>query len=277
MLINRKEWIHKFKAIFLLLPPAWILLTTGAVVLSESRPYEGMILIPAGKFIIGSDSAMDGKRGEDFGVDEEPRHKLHLNAFYIDQYEVTIGEYKEYLKVSGKEWLGDINFPEEFPPEIYFNPPDLNRHPANYISWYDADDYCRWKGKRLPTEFEWEKAARGAEGRRWPWGNQYEPGNAHTSEKFPAWTAPVGSHPEDKSVYGVYDSAGNVSEWTSSHYLSYQGNTVSDGRYKKGVYVLKGGSFLEPGKIFGRPARRFASRPDYSHRTYGFRCAKDAD
>ena len=162
-------------------------------------------------------------------------------------------------------------------PSIYSEPERLNRHPANYVPWPDANGYCIWKGKRLPTEYEWEKAARGKDGQRWPWGDSYARGRAHTIETGIRRTAPVGSYPEDISPYGLYDMAGNVQEWTSSHFLPYPGNTINDGRYSKDIYVLKGGSFLLTAPLFARPAARSFSRPDYSHRTYGFRCAKDAD
>ena len=235
-----------------------------------------MILIQGGKFIAGSDSTTDGKRGVDYGVSEEPRHEVYLKAFYIDKYEVTIGEFREYLNISLREWIGDIRLPLEMP-LIYSEPERLNRHPANYVPWPDANDYCRWKGKRLPSEYEWEKAARGKDGRKWPWGKEYEIGMAHTREAGTRHTAPVGSYPEDISPYGLYDMVGNVHEWTSSHFLSYPGNTINDGRYSKDIYALKGGSFLLTAPLFARPAARSFSRPDYNHRTYGFRCAKDAD
>ena len=113
-----------------------------------------MIFIPEGEFIAGSDSSTDGKRGVEYGVSEEPRHKVYLKAFYIDKFEVTIGQYREYLKVTQKEWFGDIKLPKEMP-LIYAEPERLNRHPANYVAWPDANAYCMWKGKRLPTEYEW--------------------------------------------------------------------------------------------------------------------------
>ena len=263
----------------------YILLLTGILISAGpeaeaetvSVSHDEMVLIPAGEFIAGSGADKDGKRGEDYGVSEEPGHKVSLKAFYIDKYEVTIGEYKEYLKTTEKKWLGDINFPQEFPPEIYFDPPEFDLYPANYISWFDANDFCQWKGKRLPTEFEWEKAARGTDGRRWTWGDSFDPSLTHVSENMKiSWTARVGSHPEDRSPCGVYDMTGNLSEWTSSPFLPYPGNTINDGRYSRDIYVIKGGSFLQPGRLHGRPAARSFSRPDYSHRTYGFRCAKDA-
>lgn len=270
-------WCRLLITILLTIVVSWgiVFLDAGNLYSSEAVKRE-MILIPAGEFIAGSDNNTDGKRGVDFGVAEEPRHKVYLKAFYIDKYEVTVGEYREYLKAKTKEWLGDIRLPKEMP-AIYSEPERLNRHPASYVPWADADDYCKWVGKRLPTEYEWEKAARGKDGRQWSWGNKYEIGKAHTSEAGIKGTVTAGSYPEDISPYGVYDMVGNVHEWTASHFLPYPGNTINDGRYSKDVYVLKGGSFLMTGIVFARVAARSSSRPDYSHRTYGFRCAKDAD
>lgn len=249
------------------------MLLLAPIVLSQDD-YANMVLIPEGEFIIGAGSE-DGRPGFDYGVDEEPRHKVYIDAFYIDKYEVTIVEYKEFLRVTGGKWIGDPNFQEEYLPEKFFNPPDWDKYPINYMTWHDADAYCRWKGKRLPTEAEWEKAARGSDGRKWPWGNKFDPEKTHTEETSQGWTAPVGSHPEDKSPYGVYDMGGNLSEWTSSHYLPYPGNKFDDGRYSKNAYVLKGGPFLLPGRFHSRPAARSLAYPAYSHRMFGFRCAKD--
>ncbi len=234
-----------------------------------------MVLIPAGEFIMGS-GPEDGKAGVDYGVDEEPRHKVYLNAFYIDKYEVTIGKYKKFLQATDGKWVGDPNFPGQYLPERLFNPPDWDIYPVNYMTWSDADSFCRWDGKRLITEAEWEKAARGTDGRKWPWGNESDPEKFHVLENSQGWTAPVGSHPEDISPYGVYDMGGNLSEWTSSYYLPYPGNKINDGRYTKNVYVLRGGSFHLSGEIYGRNAARSLAYPAYSHRMFGIRCAKDA-
>lgn len=235
-----------------------------------------MVFIPEGEFIMGSQSPEDGKTGFDYGVDEEPRHKVYLKAFYIDKYETTLSEFREYLKATGKEWLGDSYISEEYPSEPHPNIPDPDRSPVNYVSWEEAKDFCTWKGKRLPTEPEWEKAARGADGRRWPWGNVFDPQKANVEEKGEGWITPIGGHPEDKGPYGIYDMGGNVSEWTASHYLPYPGNKYDDGRYSKKAYVLKGGSFLLPGRLYGRGAARSLAYPAYRHRMFGFRCAKDA-
>lgn len=238
-----------------------------------------MILIPAGEFIMGSDPGEYGRPGFDYGTDEEPKQKVYLKAFYIDKYEVTMDEYRQFINDTGSEWFGDAVDDSRYrkpPIESQFNPPDKGQYPANYISWDDASKYCSWKGKRLLTEAEWEKAARGVDGRFWPWGNEFDKTKANVRENSIMWTSAVGSHPEDKSPFGVYDMAGNVSEWTSSHYLPYPGNTINDGRYTKDAYVVKGGSFMLPGKLYGRPAARSLAFPAYTHRMYGIRCAKDA-
>lgn len=242
----------------------------------DGDPFQNMAFIPEGEFIMGSESPKDGRPGYDYGVDEEPRHKVYLKAFHIDRYEVTIGEFKEYLKATKKTWLGDQNFPDEFPPEVAFNPAEKDRYPVNYIDWYEADAYCRWRGKRLPAEAEWEKAARGGDGRVWPSGSQFDVHDANVRETGNTGTTPVGSYPNDKSPFGLYDVVGNLSEWTSSYYLPYPDNKYNDGRYTTNAYVLKGGNFLLDAKD-GRPAVRSLAYPGYSHRMYGIRCAKDGN
>src|SRR3972149_585090 len=120
-----------------------------------------MILIPAGEFIMGSNPVDDGRRGFGHGVDEEPRHKVKLDAFYIDQYEVTIEEYREFLDATGREWYGDAEDESRYsslPVERDFNIPDSGRHPVNYIAWNDAYDFCRWKGKRCDNTENVENA-----------------------------------------------------------------------------------------------------------------------
>ena len=236
---------------------------------------EGMVFIPKGEFIMGAQSPDDGRPGFDYGVDEEPRHRVFLKAFYMDRYEVTIGEFKEYLKATGKQWVGDKNFPDQFPPEVLFAPSERDRFPVNYMTWDEADAYCRWRGKRLPTEFEWEKAARGDDGRIWPTAGPFDAKDANVVGSGNSWPAPVGSYPEDKSPFGLYDVVGNLSEWTSSYYLPYPGNKYDDGRYSDKLFVIRGGSFLLNAQD-GRPAARSFDYSAYGHRMYGFRCAKDA-
>lgn len=251
-----------------------------------------MVHVPAGGFLMGS-TGQDGKIGFEIGVDELPQRKVHVRSFYIDRHEVTEARYLEFLRATGSK-----KFPgywKEAGRADHF-PDGYDNYPVSDVDWFDAESYCKWAGKRLLTEAEWEKAARGTDGRLYPWGNQFEPGRANTLEasgvwKAPAgqehynvdgWKAPVGSHPDDISPYGVYDMAGNVREWTATAYQSYPGNrarTVKDaGPFK----MIRGGSYLTEA-IFSRTAARLAVLPTVGHRetdgwhsdyTYGFRCAK---
>ncbi len=253
------------------------ILIGGPVVLWSSLkpPNNDMVLIPEGNFIMGT-GAETGNAGEDYGVDEEPRHVVYLKAFYINRFEVTIREYKKFLKATNQKWAGATEFTDRYPPEVFFDPEKIDKYPVDRISWNDADAFCRWKGIRLPTEGEWEKAARGIDGRTYSWGNLYDAQKANTEDAGIGWSAPVGSFPEDRSPFGLYDVSGNLLEWTSSHYLPYKGNQLKDGRWSAHSYVLRGGSFLLPGKLFGRPAHRSTAYSGYAHRAFGFRCARDA-
>jgi formylglycine-generating enzyme required for sulfatase activity len=251
------------------------------------------VYIPGGWFPMGS-SDRDGKIGFEIGVDELPQQKVYVRSFYMDRYEVTEVQYLEFLKATGsKKYPGywkEAGQADHFP-EGYRN------YPVSDIDWFDAVSYCRWAGKRLPTEAEWEKAARGTDGRLWPWGNRFEPGRANTLESSAAWTAPkgqerynvkgwkapVGSHPEDVSPYGAYDMAGNVREWTATAYQSYPGNTTRTVQDAGSFKIIRGGSYLTEA-AFSRTAARLAVLPTvgpraadgwHSDYTYGFRCAGD--
>lgn len=252
-----------------------------------------MVNIPGGWFPMGS-SDRDGKIGFEIGVDELPQQKVYVRSFYMDRYEVTEAQYLEFLMATGsKKYPGywkEAGQADHFP-EGYRN------YPVSDIDWFDAVSYCRWAGKRLPTEAEWEKAARGTDGRLWPWGNRFEPGRANTLESSAVWTAPkgqerynvkgwkapVGSHPEDVSPYGAYDMAGNVREWTATAYQSYPGNTMRTVQDAGSFKIIRGGSYLTEA-AFSRTAARLAVLPTvgpraadgwHSDYTYGFRCAGD--
>jgi len=226
----------------------------------------GMVYIPPGSFLMGSNPT-DGAVGLEIGVDELPQHQVDLPGYFIDRYEVTVGAYRAFVTATGHR-----------PPRIWIDPlypKPSDDHPVVDVNWFDADVYCRWAGKRLPTEAEWEKAARGTDGRRWPWGDRWQRGDANIQGDRRHWTAPVGSYPSDKSPYGVFDMAGNAMEWTDSWYAAYPGSTVKRLAFGKHFKVLKGGSWMSPVNPFTHAASRYGIGPKWDHPHFGFRCAKD--
>lgn len=200
---------------------------------AKSPPVDhaAMVMVPAGKFVFGKDRA---------------KKTVDLPAFLIDKFEVTNRQYARF------------NLDHRFDPELG----DL---PVTMVSQADARNHCEALDKRLPTEEEWEKAARGGDGRAYPWGNEFDAMAAVTSETDfrgnPAQPLDVGSRPRGKSPSGALDMAGNVWEWTDSH----------DGRYA----VLKGGSYFED-RLSAQATARLLSIPEDSKDYVGFRCVKDA-
>ncbi len=221
-----------------------------------------MVLVPAGKFT----------RGSNLGDDEKPVRQIYLNAFYMDKYEVTVGQYARYLEATDME---------EPPDWSIMNQPQHQRRPVVNVNWEDAVNYCKWKGKRLPTEAEWEKAARGTDGRIYPWGNE-APTRLHANYGRKDWDdhhalAPVGSFEAGKSPYGIYDMAGNAWEWVFDWYdhdyykKSPEKNPIGPGKGEG--KVVRGGSWLYVSE-FLRSAHRFDAQPTNRLFGYGFRCAK---
>lgn len=233
-----------------------------------------MVLVPAGEFTMGS---TDGSE------DEKPVHQVSLDAYYLDKYEVTVGRYAKFLDATG------FNGPPKW---TTMDQPLHQKRPIVNVDWSDASNYCEWAGKRLPTEAEWEKAARGADGRIYPWGNEPpDPLRAnYGKEKWNNHDAlqPVGQLKDGKSPYGIYDLAGNVWEWVSDWYDPDYYTTSppqnpkgpKSGKYK----VLRGGSWdLAPENL--RSTRRDLNiplAPSYESPAYrnfnsGFRCAKNPE
>lgn len=209
-----------------------------------ARDGKQMLLIPAGDFIMGSD---------EFGP-EQPMRTLTLPDYYIDMYPVTNAEYKRYMLATRalppRHWRG------------FEAPAGLENHPVHRISWYEAVDYCAWAGKRLPTEAEWEKAARGADGRRWPWGNEFDERNALVWDRGEFLdTVPVDSHPGGASPYGVCEMAGHVEEWCADWYEGYPGSTYQCGAYGGKFKALRGGSSFFT-QNHARCAYRCFTRPE---------------
>ena len=244
-----------------------------------------MMFIPAGDFYMGSKN-----RDKDAERDEKPRHIVSVDAFYIDKYEVTNAQYKEFIDAN-PQWQKD-RIPKKYHDGDYLKhwdgndyPPDKGNHPVVYVSWYAAMAYAQWQGKRLPTEAEWEKAARGANYRYIPGMMRLDADKANYGENV-GDTTPVGRYPANE--YGLYDMRGNVWEWCldeynadfysiSPHHDPLAGGTVdnivSDFMNVKSVRVLRGGSWVSDAK-FVRVSDRTRFTPKNTNKARGFRCVR---
>jgi len=218
-----------------------------------------MVLVPAGEFTMGSDNS------------SEQVHQVQLDAFWIDVYEVTNALYKKCVD-AGK--CQPPNPTKSYTRDLYYGNAQYDNYPVIYVSWDDANTFCEWAGKRLPTEAEWEKAARGTDGRIYPWGNTFDKNLLNLSEGGKGDTTAVGRYPAGASPYGVMDMAGNVWEWVNDWYdANYyassprenpKGPTLGNSR------VLRGGSFVG----YVRAASRYSNRPVSRDSSFGFRCAQ---
>ena len=237
------------------------------------------ILVPAGEFEMGAE-------GGPAGADESPKHRVDLDAFYIGKYEVTNRQYYTFVKATGHK-----------PPENCCDPKEniwrgdsmldgIGELPVINVSWEDAFAYCQWSGGRLPTEAEWEKAARGTDGRIYPWGNDPVTGNRtnYSIENVTFWDGPATLARKDqydygKSAYGAYEMAGNVWEWIQDWYdETYYKNSPSKnppGPVSGTERVIRGGSWRNTPDTL-RSSNRSKHAPG-ERRTYiGMRCAKNA-
>ncbi|MCH8156690.1 MAG: SUMF1/EgtB/PvdO family nonheme iron enzyme [Nitrospinae bacterium] len=234
-----------------------------------------MVLISAGDFIMGTDKIDEENTQQKIGtvkplyLDQHPARTVHLDAYYIDKYEVTNEEYKRFIDASGFD-----EYPGHWKNGTFAE--GTGRYPVTDITWSEAWTYALWARKKLPTEAQWEKAARGADGRSFPWGNTYEKGKANMDIDGARAASAVGSYPGDVSPYGVYDLAGNVMEWTGDWYLPYPGSTYKDPRFGKVLKVLRGNGFQKAGHYF-LDAYRYAflrteADPGDYFENVGFRC-----
>ncbi len=226
-----------------------------------------MVQIPEGPFTMGSN---------DGDPDETPEHQVFLKAFFIDVREVNQDEYARFAKMTRRP-MPKIEVFEDDQSKVL--KPELA---AMSVSWDDARAYCKWAGKRLPTEAEWEKAGRGEGKRKYPWGEKFALGAANIDgpEDGYKYLAPPGSFEAGRSPYGLYDMTGNVAEWVEDSY--------EEGIYKKAVYrdpkgpddgqlkVVRGGSWRETAQN-ARLSKRFAAKHWRTDVTIGIRCASDLE
>ena len=270
-----------------------------------TNPRDGstLRLIPAGEFTMGStrrdlESARELDRdGEAFALSHEsyalahemPQFELFLPAYYLSVFTVTNEQFARFLnelqppRATLELWV--YSTPHIIKPEVegqtYRVEPGFERHPAVHVTWFGAEAYCRWAGLRLPTEVEWEKAARGTEARLFPWGNEWH-------DDFLRWrrgersepTAAVDAYPEGRSPYGIFQMAGNVVEWCEDWYQPrfYDEHAMGNRRppHSGDERVLRGGSCLKRHKLEFRCAMRMASSPASIWTAFtGIRCACD--
>lgn len=237
-----------------------------------------MTLVPASTFTMGSTF-------DELNEEEKPTHEVYLDAFYIDKYEVTNAQYLEFLehikqtgdhsKCYKDEPKNKDHKPDKWDDDRYYDHPDF---PVIRVDWYDAYAYAAWAGKRLPTEAEWEKATRGTDGRRFPWGNVWDIKRCNVGSKG---SLAVGSYESGKSVYDCYDTVGSVSEWCSDWYLADYYNesprlNPKGPEVSTGMRVIRGGSLFANNVYQMRCARRSKGKPTERNRGIGFRCAADA-
>lgn len=253
------------------------------------NPRDGSLLrlIPSGAFTMGSTpddivaaTRMD-KDGEQFALRHEtPQFTATLPAYYIGVHAVTNEQFARFLDdahPTARQLELWLPWPERL------RVPEFARHPVVNVSWFGAEAYCRWAGLRLPTELEWEKAARGIDGRLFPWGNEWQPqalrwwSNRGRNET----TAPVDAFPEGRSPYGLYQMAGNVEEWCADCYQPDVYQRYATGNLRMPTHgigrVARGGACLRRNKLEFRCAMRRANPPALVNILYtGLRCACDA-
>jgi formylglycine-generating enzyme required for sulfatase activity len=221
-----------------------------------------MVEVPAGPFTMGSDAS---------DPEDAPAHEVDLPAFEIDKFEVTNVDFATFVEATGYEtyakqkgfrtWRDEWGEGED-------------NHPVVMVNWEDALAYCEWLGKRLPTEAEWEKAARGDDGRSFPWGEGWDPNKANVKETGLRTPVTVGSFGEGASPYGVEDMVGNVWEWTADWYQPYPGNTTDDPYYGEQFRVTRGGGWFDE-EPQATTFNRNAGDPQTTvNDDVGFRCAR---
>jgi formylglycine-generating enzyme required for sulfatase activity len=220
-----------------------------------------MMYVPKGTFTMGSSSG-----------GESPIHTVDLDSYYIDKFEVTNAAYKRCVDAGVCAAPKQSNSSTR---TAYYSNPEFDEYPVINVDWNMSKTYCEWRGDRLPTEAEWEKAARSLDGRTYPWGENIDCDTANYQSSCVGDTTKVGSYLKNVSPYGLYDMAGNVWEWTSSLYKPYP-YTRNDGRedpLSSDRRVLRGGSW-DNNDFGARSADRDVNSPDVINGSIGFRCAR---
>ena len=227
------------------------------------NPKDGveMVYVPAGEFVMGSaDSDKNAEAGE------KPQFRVSLPGYWIDKFEVTVAQYRKFCQETGREmpdapvwgWQGS--------------------HPVVNVAWDEAAAYAKWAGERLPMEMEWEKAARGTDGRIYPWGDEWEASRCANKTNSSDGPTPVGSYPSGASPYGVLDMAGNVWEWCADWYDADAYQRYAKGDLKPpvsgGQKVLRSGSSAGGKPAFLRCARRLSCSRGLAVSGFGFRCVR---
>jgi len=245
-----------------------------------------MVHIPPGHFFFGTNKKDETAEALSLGIpkpwyaDETPRQKIFLKGYYIDVFEVTYKRYKKYV-----DELGAV------PPGNWVNnnfPAGKDKEPVTWVTWFDAANFCQWAGKSLPTEKQWERAAKGTKNNEYPWGNEYQLGLANLSGRAGSKNKPVkvGSFPKSATKEGVHDLVGNVWEWVRDDYKPYKGSTYKNEFYDSGYKILRGHSASDighfPGKLYANAIKMFArsgyrqfANPDEPGPDVGFRCVSE--
>lgn len=220
-----------------------------------TAPPPGMVLVPGGELVMGNNTSSD--------LAEKPEHRVQVQTFFLDMLEVTNQDYSKFLQAT------------QYQPPPHWKTGDYpageNNYPVTNITWNDAQAYARWAGKRLPTEIEWEYAARGSNRRVYPWGNDFNSAFANTKESQKTGPMPVGSYPKGASFCNALDLVGNVAEWTDSTYQPYPGSKAKPVADRK---IIRGGDFRRD-KLVATTTTRLLATPATRDLALGFRCAQD--
>lgn len=274
------------KSLFLVLVGILFAAACSPQIQTRTNAQDGQVMVhvPAGEFKMGTSDAqvqtLTAQHVAANGFDsEKPGHTVNVGEFWIDRDLISNAAYKKFLDANPAHPVPDIDLTQlkgwSWNAQTRTFPTGRENMPAVLVTWSDANAYCQWAGGRLPTEAEWEKAARGTDGRLYPWGNDWDKTKTPFGEKGSTDTAPIGSFPGGASPYGANDMVGNVWQWTGSLFMSYpyQANDGREDLTKAGERVTRGGMYA-----FGPAVSRTNVRNKFATEdkaiSVGFRCAQ---